>query len=130
MLRGAFAPATAWGHANLERAEPAPGSQLDQPPRQLQLFFSEAVDGSFSRVQLLNAKRDAVDRGDSHVAPNDPRSLAVSLPDQVPNGVYTVSWRTLSAVDGHEVNGAYPLIVGPMPAEGVAATAAASSQAQ
>lgn len=123
-------PATAWAHANLERADPAPGSQLDQPPRQLQLFFSEAVDGSFSRVQLLNAQRDAVDRGDSHVAPNDPRSLAVSLPDQVPNGVYTVSWRTLSAVDGHEVNGAYPLIVGPMPAEGVPAAAGASSVAR
>ncbi|HLZ26003.1 MAG TPA: CopD family protein [Chloroflexota bacterium] len=123
-------PATVWAHANLERADPAPGSQLDQPPRQLQLFFSEAVDGSFSRVQLLNAQRDPVDRGDSHVAPNDPRSLAVSLPDQVPNGVYTVSWRTLSAVDGHEVNGAYPLIVGPMPAEGVPVAAGASSEAR
>src|SRR4030088_2220821 len=101
-------PGTAWAHANLERVEPAQGAQMDQPPRQLQLFFSEAVDGSFSRVQLLNAQRDAVDRGDSHVAANDPRSLAVSLPDQLPNGVYTVSWRTLSAVDGHTVNGAYP----------------------
>src|SRR5713226_8041479 len=123
-------PATAFAHANLERAEPAPGTQLDQAPRQLQLFFSEAVDSSFSRVQLLNAQRDGVDRGDSHVAPNDPRSLVVSLPDQLPNGVYTVAWRTLSAVDGHTVNGAFPLIVGPMPAEGVAvATSAASSQA-
>src|ERR1700731_50147 len=123
-------PATALAHANLDRAEPAPGTQLDQPPRQLQLFFSEAVDGSFSRVQLLNAQRDAVDRGDSHVAPNDPRSLVVSLPEQLPNGVYTVSWRTLSAVDGHTVNGAFPLIIGPMPAEGVAvASSAATSQA-
>src|SRR6267143_4449815 len=130
LLLALLAPATAFAHANLERAEPASGTQLDQPPRQLQLFFSEAVDSSFSRVQLLNAQRDAVDRGDSHVAPNDPRSLLVSLPDQLPNGVYTVSWRTLSAVDGHTVNGAYPLIIGPMPAEGVAATAAASSQAR
>jgi copper transport protein len=120
-------PGTAWAHANLDRAEPAPGSQLDQPPPQLQLNFSEAVDGSFSRVQLLNTKGDSVDRGDSHVAPNDPRSMVVSLPGQLPNGVYTVAWRTLSAVDGHTVNGAYPLIVGPMPAEGVPLTAAATS---
>jgi copper transport protein len=124
-------PVTAWAHANLDRADPVPGSQLDQPPRQLQLYFSEAVDGSFSRVQLLNDRRDAVDRGDSHVGPNDPRSLVVSLPDQLPNGVYTVSWRTLSAVDGHTVEGAYPLIVGPMPAAGVPAAASGStSQAQ
>jgi copper transport protein len=123
-------PATAFAHANLDRADPAPGSQLDQLPHGLQLFFSEAVDGSFSRVQLLNAQGQSVDRGDSHVGPNDPRSLVVSLPDQLPNGVYTVSWRTLSAVDGHTVNGAYPLILGPLPAEGVpVATGAASSQA-
>ncbi|HEY0584414.1 MAG TPA: copper resistance CopC family protein, partial [Chloroflexota bacterium] len=120
-------PATVWAHANLERAEPPPGTQLDQPPKQLQLFFSEPVDGSFSRVQLLNAQRESVDRGDSHVAANDPHSLVVSLPDQLPNGVYTVAWRTLSAVDGHTVNGAYPLIVGPMPAEGVPLASAATS---
>jgi copper transport protein len=123
----ALVPATAWAHANLDRADPAPGSQLDQPPQQLQLTFSEAVDGSFSRVQLLNAQGDGVDRGDSHVAPNDPLSLMVSLPNQLPNGVYTVAWRTLSAVDGHTVNGAYPLIIGPMPAEGVPVAATASS---
>src|SRR5438067_1467310 len=120
-------PATVFAHANLDRAEPAPGTQLGQPPRQLQLFFSETVDSSFSRVQLLNAQGDAVDRGDSHVAPNDPLSLIVSLPEQLPDGVYTVAWRTLSAVDGHTVNGAYPLIIGPMPAEGVPVAAASSS---
>jgi copper transport protein len=123
-------PRVASAHANLERAEPAPGAQLDASPRQLQLSFSEAVDGSFSRVQLLNAQRDSVDRGDSHVAPNDPRALVVSLPDNLADGVYTVAWRTLSAVDGHTVNGAYPLIVGPMPAEGFATISVASSEAR
>jgi copper transport protein len=123
-------PASVLAHANLERADPAPGAQLDQSPRQLQLFFSEAVDDSFSRVQLLNAQREPVDRGNSHVAPNDPRSLIVSVPDQLSDGVYTVAWRTLSAVDGHTVNGAYPLIVGPMPAEGIALPSAASSESR
>ena len=123
----ALLPVTAWAHANLDRAEPAPGAQLDQPPQTLQLFFSEAVDGSFSRVQLLNAKGEQVDRGDSHVAPNDPRGMLVTLPQQLPNGVYTVAWRTLSAVDGHTVNGAYPLILGPMPAEGLPLAASATS---
>src|SRR5262249_58986048 len=62
-------------------------------------------------------------------APADPRGRLVSLPDQLPNGVYTVQWRTLSAVDGHTVNGAYPLVIGPLPAEGLAQTQTASSQA-
>jgi copper transport protein len=123
------APATVSAHANLERAEPTPGTALDQSPPQLRLTFSEAVDGGFSKVQVLDDRRDTVDKGDSRVAPDDPRSMLVSLPGGLPNGVYTVQWRTLSAVDGHTVTGAYPLIVGPMPAEGVASTQAASSQA-
>jgi copper transport protein len=122
-------PVTASAHANLDRADPAAGTDLDQPPAQLQLQFSEAVDGGFSRVQLLDAQGDAVDRGDSHVLPNDPLSMAVSVPSQMPDGVYTVAWRTLSAVDGHTVNGAYPIIIGPIPAEGIPVAAAASSQA-
>src|SRR5204862_1140987 len=59
------------------------------------------------------------------VAPDDPRSMLVSLGD-VPNGLYTVAWRTLSAVDGHSVNGAYPLFIGIAPTA-VAATSAATS---
>jgi copper transport protein len=122
-------PLPVWAHANLERAEPAAGLALDQPPAQLRLVFSEAVDASFSRVQLLDSKREPVDRGDSRVAPDDPRAMVASLPPNLPNSVYTVSWRTLSAVDGHTVNGAYPLIIGPIPAEGVAAASAGSSEA-
>src|SRR5919197_5975365 len=119
LLLGVALPAPAWAHANLDRALPAPGSDLDRAPAQLQLSFSEAVDPSFSRVQLLDATGQAVDRGDSHVAPSNPRSMIVSLGSGLPDGVYTVAWRTLSAVDGHTANGAYPLILGPLPAEAV-----------
>lgn len=106
LIATAGLPGVAWAHANLERAEPAPGVARDQAPGQLRLSFSEAVDSSFSRVQLLDTKREPVDRGDSQVAPDDPRAMVVSLPGTLPNGVYTVAWRTLSAVDGHTVNGA------------------------
>jgi copper transport protein len=122
-------PGSAWAHANLERAEPTPGTALDAPPRQLRLSFSEAVDSSFSRIQVLDTKRQSVDNGDSQVATDDPRAMVVSLPSSLANGVYTVAWRTLSAVDGHTVNGAYPLIVGPMPAEGAAVAPTTSSEA-
>ena len=122
----ALTPVAALAHANLDRADPPAGSQLDQPPAQIQLQFSEAVDSNFSRIQLLNAQGTPVDRGDSHVLPNDPLTMVVSLPSQLPDGVYTVAWRTLSAVDGHTVNGAYPIVIGPMPAEGLPVTAASS----
>jgi copper transport protein len=112
LLLAAMLPATVWALANLEHAEPSPGSALEQAPRQLRLLFSEATDGSFSRVQVLNANGEQIDRGDSRVALDDPRAMLVSLRDDLSPGVYTVAWRTLSAVDGHTVNGAYPLMVG------------------
>src|SRR5438132_1524101 len=128
MLLAAILPGTAWAHANLEQAEPSPGQALEQAPQQLRLSFPEATDGSFSRVQVLNAKGEQVDRGDSRVALDDPRAMLVSLPDELPPGVYTVAWRTLSAVDGHAVNGAYPLIVGTAQTD-VGAVAQSSSEA-
>jgi copper transport protein len=124
-----LAPGVAFAHAELERADPAPGAHLDQAPTQLRLSFSEAVDPSFSRVQVLDAKRQQIDNGDSHVVPDDPRSMLVSLPGGLPDGIYTVSWRTLSAVDGHTVDGAYPLLVGNVAAGGTTTATATASEA-
>jgi methionine-rich copper-binding protein CopC len=124
-------PGLARAHANLERADPLPGSAVQQAPSQLRLFFSEPPDGGFSRVSVLDARREQVDRGDSHVSPTDPREMDVSLNDRLPDGVYTVSWKTLSAVDGHVVNGAYPIVIGALPATGVGSAApAVSSEAR
>ena len=38
----------AWAHAALERAVPPVGSQVDQPPRQVVLTFTEGVEPAFS----------------------------------------------------------------------------------
>ena len=115
----------ALAHAELDRADPPPGSTVPQAPASLRLHFSEQPDGSFSRVQVLNAQRQEVDTGDSHIAADDPLSIVVSLPVGLPDGVYTVAWRTLSAVDGHEVSGAYPLVFGSAPV-GTPVTAAST----
>ncbi len=121
-------PRLVLAHAYLDRADPAPGSQLGQPPQQLRLVFTEPLDPSFSRVQVFDARRQQVDLGDSRVAPDEPRALLVSLRDGLPNGVYTVAWRTLSTVDGHSTSGAYPLIVGPL-AEGAPAVESSTTEA-
>lgn len=97
-------------HSNLVRAEPPPDSSVSTSPTTLRLWFSEAVEPGFSDVRVLDSARRQVDRGDSHVAPDDPTALMVSLP-ALPPGVYTVAWRTLSAVDGHPTSGAYSLAV-------------------
>jgi len=116
--------ASALAHAYLDHADPPPGSILAQAPTQLRLVFSERLEASFSQVHVLNTGRESVDRGGSHSDPDDPLALLVSLPPGLPDGVYTVAWRTVSADDGHAETGAYTL------AFGVAAGAASQAQPQ
>ena len=101
----------AYAHANLVRAEPPADSVLAASPPNLRLWFSETLEPGFSNVRVLNAARQQVDNGDSRVAADDPTALTLSLPTLAP-GVYTVAWRTLSAVDGHPASGAYSLAIG------------------
>ena len=52
-----------------------------------------------------------MDLQDSHGAPGEPKALIVSAP-ALPDGTYMVTWRALSAVDGHVTRGVFPLVVG------------------
>jgi len=116
-------------HAYLERADPEPGSTLAQVPQQLRLVFGEPMDPSFSRVQVLDGRGQQVDRGDSRVAPDNPNAMTVSLREGLPDGLYTVGWRTLSTVDGHDANGAYQLVFGTLPEGSLAAQTATAQTA-
>lgn len=102
-------------HANLVRSDPASGAVLASAPAQIQLWFSEQPDPHFSDAQVLDATRQRVDAGDMHVAQGDPLSLIVGVKPNLPDGLYTVSWKTVSAVDGHLVNGNFPFYVGQPP---------------
>jgi copper transport protein len=77
------------------------------------------MDTGFSRVEVLDARRERVDQGNSRVTPDDHYLMVVSLRPGLPDGLYTVAWRNLSEADGHTLSGAYPLIVGAL-SEGVA----------
>jgi copper transport protein len=112
MLRAV--PAVA--HANLVRSDPAAGAVLTTAPAQVQLWFSEQPDPHFSDVQVINANGRRVDHADMRPAPSDPLSLIAGVSSPLPDGLYTIVWKTVSAVDGHVVNGSVPFYVGQPPA--------------
>jgi copper transport protein len=103
---------TALAHANLVRSDPASGASLTTAPSRIQLWFSEDLEPSFSTAQVLDSKLQPVDLGDSHVAPNDPLSLIVSVKPGLVPGIYVVAWKTQSKLDGHIVRGTVPFGVG------------------
>jgi copper transport protein len=117
----AFAsPAPASAHAYLAVSAPADGAVLDRAPEVLVLSFTERVELSATRI-------DIVDGDGRHWAPT---SVAVRVHDQaraadtgteipvdvvaalptLPANTYHVSWQTLSSDDLHKTNGT--LVIG------------------
>ena len=108
----ASGPATAAAHAVLLRGTPSNRQTLTRAPDQVQLLFSEPLDRVFSSVDVVDASGQRVDLGDGRVDAADDHLLTVSLKPNLPNGVYTALWRSLSSIDVHPDQGQYPLFVG------------------
>jgi copper transport protein len=103
-------PASA--HANQVRSSPSPNQVLETSPGRVIVWFSEPIEGSFSRIQVLDADGNKVDNGDSAPDPTEPTAMTVTLPQDLTNGTYTVAWRNLSTIDGHTVVGSYLFAIG------------------
>ena len=102
---------TAFAHANLARASPAPNSVLDKAPSRVAIWFTEPIEPSLSEIQVLDAQGSRVDDGDSLVDTNDPLAMSVGL-GPIAEGTYTVAWKNVSTVDGHRVRGSFVFSVG------------------
>lgn len=100
----------AFGHAVLERSEPAANASLPTSHRQVALWFTEPVDRAFSTVAVVDREGRPVGLG-SVRGSGDQRGLIASV-GELPQGVYTVRWRVLSASDGHASSGFFLFAVG------------------
>lgn len=98
----------ALAHAELVRADPAPGSTLQASPAQFRLWFNEpvgvdatvtVVDAAFRRIALTVTAGATADE------------LIGLLDETLPNGVYTLEYDVASA-DGHTIQGSYQFGVG------------------
>jgi methionine-rich copper-binding protein CopC len=118
----------ALAHATLERAQPAPDANLHKVPARVTARFSQEVDPDGSQLLVAAPDGSAADTGDGGADLHDPDrlSLAATLKPNLPNGVYTVSWLTKSAIDGDVQSGSYTFTVDPNAPETAAASSTAS----
>jgi copper transport protein len=122
----ATGPAAA-AHGSLRSSEPAGGSSLERAPATVTLRFSERPDPDLSTVRVLDSGGRVVAGGP--VRPVAGRPLELQVPTAgLAAGGYTVSWRIVSAVDGHRTDGVFAFGVGAaatprLPASEVAAEA-------
>jgi copper transport protein len=103
VLAGA-GPASA--HALAVSSTPPPGSTLAEAPKTVSIVFSESPDPRLSTIQLFDSTGSSHQIGHSAAVPSEPNTLQVEVGPLNP-GVYTVSWRTVSRVDGHLATGSF-----------------------
>lgn len=106
-------PRTATAHAALVQTNPASGTSLAQSPETITLWFSEAIEPRYSRIEIVDADGSRI-RASTPEQPGDiaEPALQVEIDEELGRGGYTVVWSTLSAVDGHAAEGFFSFVVG------------------
>lgn len=98
-------------HALPQSAIPAEGSEVQTAPALVEITFGETPDPRLSSITVVNGSGLSVDAGPTIAVPAHPLELEVPL-KPISTGVYTVTWKTVSEVDGHLATGAYAFGVG------------------
>jgi copper transport protein len=115
-----------YAHANLLTSTPAAGSTLPTAPAVVTLSFSEPVEAAFVRVRVFDSTGAALSLDRPMVQADAPTVVTQLLPDTLPDGLYTVSWRVVSAADGHATEGAFAFGVGAVMVDGAGTLSAAA----
>lgn len=107
----ALLPLRGQAHASLVESTPAANSVVAEAPPTAQIRYTEPLDASYSRVELLNAAGERVSTTPSRVDPNDAYVMLLDLPP-LPEGRYVIQWRALSTADGHTSQGTVSFGIG------------------
>ena len=104
-------PGQALAHAVLEHTTPHQNSSVTAAPSSVQLDFNEPVEVSFGAVRVFDSEGARVDTGKVSHPGGRQSSVTINLRDGLGRGVYTTTYRVVSA-DGHPVSGGFAFGVG------------------
>jgi copper transport protein len=117
-LLTAFALALAWvfpgqalAHAVLQHTAPHQNASVTSAPSSVRFDFNEPVEVSFGALRVYDTRGERVDEGGVTYPGGDQESVAVGLRGGLGRGVYTATYRVVSA-DGHPVSGGFAFGVG------------------
>jgi hypothetical protein len=100
-----FSATSVRANAFLDHAEPAVGSSVDIPPKEIKIWFTQELQPALSQIQLFDRHGKSVTQDHATVDPADPSLLSLPVPAMRP-GKYRVSWRVMS-VDSHITVGTF-----------------------
>ena len=111
LVAGLGLPATASAHAVLEQTDPRRGAALETAPEQVSFAFNEPVEVSFGAVRVYDRAGERVDSGEISRPQGGSDSIAIDVEPGLEDGIYTATYRVLSA-DSHPVAGGFTFTVG------------------
>ena len=94
----------ALAHAQLVTSSPAAGAVLAESPAEIRLVFSEPLAPDLTSLDLADQTGTVLLDRAGEIDPADPFALVVVDPE-LPEGVFTIRWRSLSTADGHTAEG-------------------------
>ena len=100
--------ATAFAHAEPATVNPGDGAVLNASPTQIVMEMSQAMarQAGANDIQVFDSSGKQVTTGSATVDDNDRQKLTLVITTPLPQGDYTVKWKTLSADDGDAADGA------------------------
>ena len=87
-------------HATQVRSTPEGGAVVENAPDRIIVWYSEPLEEQFSSISVLDPSGTSFELGQATIDPTEPRALSIASPE-LPDGIYVVTWKVLSAVDGH-----------------------------
>jgi copper transport protein len=102
-----------YAHAFVIKSNPSSSQSLTVSPARVDVYFSEPVDIRYSKLAVLDSNGKQIDNMDIKNINGDQMALSVTLPSsRLKDGVYTVTTKVLSQVDGHVTDNAFVYGVG------------------
>ena len=105
----------ALAHAQLVASSPGSGTVVPEAPDEIRLVFSEPLEAGLSSADVADLNGNALLTRAGTVDPDDPYALIVTGASLEDGGIYLVTWRSLSAADGHAAEGFFYFGVGDVP---------------
>ena len=107
-------PGVAEAHAEPERSNPAAGSVIPRSPDAVEIWFTqELFRRAGANTIVVEGPSGRVNDGEAVIDGADREHLTVSLLPDLPAGEYTVSWTSLSAIDGDAAEGTFSFTIDP-----------------
>ncbi len=106
-----MAPNGADAHAFITESSPEANAVVPEAPASVEMTFSEPLEWSYSKAELYDQTGNAVANTSVHRGASD-YDMVLELPSDLPDGTYSVLWRTLSTADGHTAQNYFAFTVG------------------